>query len=198
MLVESASAIFDTLRQKADGKEFQIFFRSLPRPCDVYMGGSLRRGGDMGGKWPGGLQYFRFYPLRGPKIALRGDFGPWSFVQPTVAWQNSISPPPAESRSYSAIQGATLRVQPGLRAIFELWVFAKQKPRDPSQPASCRSGLRRQVVTVIPMPRQKSLFLINAGGTSTSQKRRPLPFQRINGADVNGTYGDQRGPRVCR
>jgi hypothetical protein len=49
----------------------------------------------------GGLRYFRFNPLRGPEIALPGDFGPWGFAK-----QNPISPPSAESNRTSAILGA--------------------------------------------------------------------------------------------
>jgi hypothetical protein len=54
------------------------------------------------------LRYFRFYPLRVPKIALHGDFWHWSLPA-----ANSISPPSAEIRGHSAIRGA-------LHAVFQL------------------------------------------------------------------------------
>jgi hypothetical protein len=91
----------------------------------------------------GGFRYFRFYPLRCPEtasvlfqgcgfasqtqgiyprrppagpappaIAIRGGLRHW--ILPAA---KSISPPTAESRSYSAIHGAALRAQPSVPAV---------------------------------------------------------------------------------
>jgi hypothetical protein len=41
-VISAICCIYDTARLKAGGREFQIFFRSLPRPCGAHMGGSQR------------------------------------------------------------------------------------------------------------------------------------------------------------
>jgi hypothetical protein len=46
----------------------------------------------------GGLRYFRFYPLRGPKTGFPAGFWPWILPQ-----AKSIYPPKADSNGNSGI-----------------------------------------------------------------------------------------------
>jgi hypothetical protein len=59
----------------------------------------------------GGLRYFRFNPLRGPKTGVPAVFWPW--ILPVA---KSIYPQ-ADSRGYNAIHGVALRAQSGIRAV---------------------------------------------------------------------------------
>jgi hypothetical protein len=63
--------------------------------------------------------------------AIRGGLSHWILPQ-----AKSISPPVAESRSYSAIRGAALRAQPASMPFLSCKFFALQKTYETIVPAS--------------------------------------------------------------